>query len=109
MTASRAQLSFLQLVPASGREGRQNFLPGLMTSMPPWSAGLNIFTIQVGTVRPELRSGYAWKNLAEGGRGVARAAAPGRYWRSISFHLLLAGAINAFNVWMHFQPEQLAR
>ena len=53
----------------------------------------------------ELRSGYAWKNLAEGGRGVARIAAPGQYWRSITFYLLLAGSINAFNLWAFFHPE----
>ena len=43
-------------------------------------------------------------NLAEDGRGVARATAPGRYWRSVSFHLLLAVAINAFNLWTFFRP-----
>jgi hypothetical protein len=44
------------------------------------------------------------ENLAEDGRGVARATAPGRYWRSVSFHLLLAVAINAFNLWTFFRP-----
>jgi hypothetical protein len=53
----------------------------------------------------ELRSGYAWKNLAEGGRGVARTAALGRYWRSVCFHLLLAVAINVFNAWSFLHPE----
>lgn len=53
----------------------------------------------------ELRSGYAWKNLSEGGRGLARTAAPGRYWRSICVHLLLAVAINVFNLWAFFRPE----
>lgn len=52
----------------------------------------------------ELRSGYAWKNLAEGGRGVARTNAPVRYWSSVLFHLLLAGGINAFSVWNWLQP-----
>jgi hypothetical protein len=82
------------------------------SSTPGWNqlaslAGVSCLPLSIAVA--ELRSGYAWKNLAEGGRGVARATAPGRYWRSVSCHLLLAGAINAFNVWMHFQPEQLAR
>lgn len=70
-------------------------------------AGISCLPLAIALA--ELRSGYAWKNLAEGGRGVARTAAPGRFWRSISFHLLLTVAINAFNVWMHLEPEQLAR
>lgn len=66
-------------------------------------AGVSFLPLSIAFA--ELRSGYAWKNLAEGGRGVARTAAPGRYWRSISFHLLLAVAINAFNLWAFLRPE----
>jgi hypothetical protein len=78
------------------------------SSTPGWNqlvslAGVSCLPLSIAVA--ELRSGYAWKNLAEGGRGVARTAAPGRFWRSISLHLLLAVAINAFNLWAFFRPE----
>lgn len=72
----------------------------------PWAG---VSCLPLGIALAELRSGYAWKNLAEGGRGLARTNAPAKYWRSVLFHLLLAGAINALNVWLQFQPEQPAR
>jgi hypothetical protein len=78
------------------------------SSSPGWNqlvslAGVACLPLAIAVA--ELRSGYAWKNLAEGGRGVARTAAPGRYWRSVWFHLLLFAVIQTFNIWVYFQPE----
>lgn len=45
-----------------------------------------------------LRSGYAWKNLAEGSRGCSRESSPGRYWASVLGHLLLGSGIIGYGV-----------
>jgi len=52
----------------------------------------------------ELRSGYAWKNLAPGNRGVHRTASRATFFCSVTFHLMLAAIIAGFGVWLSFNP-----
>ncbi len=46
----------------------------------------------------ELRSGYSWKNLAAGNRGVERVVAPRRYWASVAWHAALGSGLIAFGL-----------
>lgn len=60
--------------------------------------------IPLGIAIAELRSGYAWKNLAPGGRGLSCAESQAKYWRSVAFHLLLSGVITCFAAWTFLHP-----
>lgn len=44
----------------------------------------------------EWRSGYAWKNLTPGNRGVARADGPRQFWVSVIVHTALGCGLIAF-------------
>ncbi len=52
----------------------------------------------------ELRSGYAWKNLAPVNHGVHRTASPSKSFRSVIFHFLLAAIIAGYGIWLSFNP-----
>jgi hypothetical protein len=56
----------------------------------------------------ELRSGYAWKNRAPGNRGVHRSEAPGKFYRSVVFHFVLAAVITGFGVWRFFHHGSIS-
>ena len=45
-----------------------------------------------------LRSGYAWKNLAPGNRGAARAQSPRQFWLSVVGHTASGCGLIAFGV-----------
>lgn len=44
----------------------------------------------------ELRSGYAWRNMTPGNRGVSRSESPRRYWFLVAEHLLIACGVILF-------------
>jgi hypothetical protein len=46
----------------------------------------------------ELRSGYAWKNLAPGNRGSSRLESPSRFWISVIWHMLFAVGLVTFTL-----------
>jgi hypothetical protein len=46
----------------------------------------------------ELRSGYSWKNLAPGNRGVARVDKPRTFWFSVAGHTAFAFGLLAFGL-----------
>ena len=60
-----------------------------------WSVlGLTGFALMPTCIAfAELRSGYAWKNMARGGRGVARIESPFWYWWSIIEHFVISAVI----------------
>lgn len=56
-----------------------------------WRSGLVGFAfVPFAIALAELRSGYAWKNLAPGNRGVSRTESPRRYWLSVAGHTVIA-------------------
>jgi hypothetical protein len=55
----------------------------------------------LATAFAQLRSGYLWRNLSPGNRGLRRSEAPSRFIASTVFHLLLALAIVAFALWRY--------
>jgi hypothetical protein len=55
----------------------------------------------LATAFAQLRSGYLWRNLSPGNRGVHRSAAPSRFIASIIFHVVIALAIVAFALWRY--------
>lgn len=76
-------------------------------SLPEWTkflplAGVSCLPLAIALA--ELRSGYAWKNLAPGNRGVQRTTSPAKFFRSVIFHLLLAAIIAGYGVWLSFNP-----
>lgn len=50
----------------------------------------------------ELRTGYAWKNMAPGNRRVSRFEAPGKFARSVGFHLFTAAVLLGCALWRFF-------
>lgn len=65
-------------------------------------AGVSCLPLSIGLA--ELRSGYAWKNLAPGNRGVQRTTSPAKFFRSVIFHFLLAAIIAGYGVWLSLNP-----
>lgn len=65
-------------------------------------AGVSCLPLSIALA--ELRSGYAWKNLAPGNRGVQRTTSPAKFFRSVIFHFLLAAIIAGYGVWLSFNP-----
>ena len=64
-----------------------------------WRAALiGIGLLPLSITCAELRSGYTWKNLAHGNRGVSRVEQPHRYWLSIIIHLAMAGGFIAYGL-----------
>lgn len=52
----------------------------------------------------ELRSGYTWRNLSPGNRGISRIESPARFFLSIGFHVLAAFAIFGYGLWQFLAP-----
>ena len=64
-----------------------------------WRSGLIGFSlVPLCIAAAELRSGYAWKNLASGNRGVSRAEQPRRFWLSVGAHAALALGLAAYGI-----------
>ena len=53
----------------------------------------------------QLRSGYLWRNLAPGNRGLHRSAAPARFMASTVLYFALALAIVCFALWSYHHGE----
>ena len=76
-------------------------------SSPEWTkllplAGVSCLPLSIALA--ELRSGYAWKNLAPGNRGVQRTTSPAKFFRSVIFHFLFAAIIAGYGIWLSFNP-----
>ena len=64
-----------------------------------WRSGLSGFAfVPLAIAIAEMRSGYAWKNLAPGNRGVSRNGSPRRYWISVVGHLAFACSLILFGL-----------
>ena len=64
-----------------------------------WRSGLVGFAfVPLAIALAELRSGYAWKNLAPGNRGVSRTESPRHYWFSVAGHAVLACGLMLFGL-----------
>lgn len=62
-----------------------------------WRSGLiGCAFVPVSIALAELRSGYAWKNLAPGNRGSSRLESPSRFWISVTWHMLFALGLITF-------------
>jgi len=62
-----------------------------------WRSGLiGCAFVPVSIALAELRSGYAWKNLAPGNRGSSRLESPSRFWISVTGHVVFAAGLVAF-------------
>lgn len=74
----------------SDRDGSQ----GLLSRAP--FVGYAFVPISIAIA--ELRSGYAWKNLAPGNRGVARVCGPRAFFFSVAGHTAFACGLLAFGL-----------
>ena len=64
-----------------------------------WRSGLIGFAfVPLAIALAELRSGFAWKNLAPGNRGVSRTESPRHYWVSVAGHAILACGLVLFGL-----------
>jgi hypothetical protein len=64
-----------------------------------WRSGLVGFAfVPLAIAIAEMRSGYAWKNLAPGNRGVSRTESPRRYWLSVAWHSAFACGLMMFGL-----------
>lgn len=64
-----------------------------------WRSGLvGPSFVPLAIALAELRSGYTWKNLAPGNRGVSRIESPGRYWVSVVSHTVFACGVLTFGL-----------
>jgi hypothetical protein len=69
---------------------------------PRWATlvGLCSFSLVfLGTALAQLRSGYLWRNLFRGNRGLHRSESPVRFALSTAFHFFLAAAMIGFAMW----------
>ena len=57
-----------------------------------------------GLAVAQLRSGYFWRNLSPGSRGLHRSDAPVRFRCSVALHLVLGVLIVALAVWRYVSP-----
>ena len=60
--------------------------------------------IFLGTAIAQLRTGYLWRNLSPGNRGLHRSDAPIRFILSTVFDFFLAAVIIAFALWCYSHP-----
>jgi hypothetical protein len=62
-----------------------------------WRSGLiGVAFVPLCVGVAEIRSGYSWKNLAPGNRGVSRIESPRRYWISVTGHIAFAAGLIVF-------------
>jgi hypothetical protein len=59
----------------------------------------------LGTALSQLRSGYLWRNLSPGNRGLHRSESPARFALSTAGHFLMAAAIIGYAVWNCTRPS----
>ena len=50
----------------------------------------------------ELRSGYIWRNLSPGNRGISRSASRTKFLGSVALNLLVALVILGYGLWHFF-------
>ena len=62
------------------------------------SAFIGLAFVPLTIALAELRSGYAWKNLTPGNRGIARVDEPRKYWLSVVGHTAFACGLIAFGL-----------
>jgi len=66
------------------------------------SIGIASFSLVfLGTAIAQLRTGFLWRNLSPGNRGLQRSDAPTRFILATVFHFLLAAVIIAFALWCY--------